>query len=116
MGSAIFSAASSAGPPLLRSGAKAVFRETLRTDGKILNDIAERKLIYATTAGDIVLKHLPESTQNFVSKLSGRGRKSVRGAGGKKSGSTGPKNQNMNRAQKKFIKRDTFPSSTSVTF
>jgi hypothetical protein len=60
--------------PLLWSGAKAVGRETLRTGGKILSDIAENKSP-DVSAGDIVTKHVTESAQNLIGKLRGRGRK-----------------------------------------
>ena len=74
--------------PLLWCGAKAVGRETLRTGGKILTDIAERSPTdTTTTAGDIVSKHVTESAQKLISKLRGRGRNRAHGeavAGGKK--------------------------------
>jgi len=41
--------------------AKAVGRETFLTDGKILTVIAERSPTDATTAGDIMSKHVTES-------------------------------------------------------
>jgi len=51
--------------------------ETLRTVGKILTDIVERKAtdVDAPSAGDIVSKHEIESAQNLISKVRGRGRK-----------------------------------------
>jgi hypothetical protein len=60
--------------PLLWSGAKAVGRETLRTGGKILSDIAVNKSP-DVSAGDIVSKYVKESAQNLIGKLRGRGRK-----------------------------------------
>jgi hypothetical protein len=92
--------------PLLWSGTKAVGRETLRTGGKILTNIAERKPTDATTAGDIVSKHVNESAQNLISKLRGCGRKRARQAavGGKKKV---PNPQKIKRARK-IIKRDIF--------
>ena len=59
--------------------------ETLRTGGKILTDITERKPTDAAIAGDIVSKHVTESAQNLISKLKGRGRKRAsKAASGKK--------------------------------
>jgi len=52
--------------PLLWSRAKALGRETLRTGGKILTDIAARDDV---NAGDIVSKHVTEYAQNLISKL-----------------------------------------------
>jgi len=69
-----------------------VSRETLRIGGKILTNIAERRPTDATTAGDIVSKHVTEFAQNLINKLLGRGRKRAREAavaGGKKK--RGPK-------------------------
>jgi len=54
--------------PLLWSVAKAVGRETLRTGGKIVTDIAARKSIDDVSAGDIVSKYVTESAQNLISK------------------------------------------------
>jgi len=87
--------------PLVRSGTKAVGRETLSTGGKILTDIAARKSIDDVRAGDIVSEHETESVQNLISKLGGHGRKSARAAvGGKKRGPRGPKPQTLKRARK----------------
>ena len=53
--------------PILWSAAKAVGRETLRTGGKVLTDIAERKSTdNAPSAGDIACKHVTESAQNVI--------------------------------------------------
>ena len=60
--------------PVLWKGARACGRETLRTGGKILSDIAENKSP-EVSAGDIISRHVTESTQNLISKLGGRGRK-----------------------------------------
>ena len=62
--------------PVLWSGVRAVGRETLRTGGKILSDLADN------TAGDvrprhIVAKHVSHSAQNLIQNLLGRGRKRV---------------------------------------
>ena len=56
---------------LLLSRAKAVGRETLRTDGKILTEIAARKSTDYVNAEDIMSKHVTESVQNLISKLRG---------------------------------------------
>ena len=55
--------------PMLWSGAKTVGRETLRTGGKILSDIADKS--NGTPDGDIVSKH----ARDLIAKLKGRGRK-----------------------------------------
>jgi len=55
--------------PILWSGAKTVGRETLRTGGKILSDMADNS--DGTPAGDIVAKHARE----LIGKLKGGGRK-----------------------------------------
>jgi hypothetical protein len=60
--------------PLLWSGAKAVGRETLRTGGQILADMAENTSP-DVSAKDIVSKHVSESAQTLIIKLGGRGRK-----------------------------------------
>ena len=59
---------------LLWSGMKAVGRETLRTGGRILSDLADN------TAGDImprhiIAKHVSDSAQTLIQKLRGKGRK-----------------------------------------
>jgi len=50
--------------------------ETLRSNGKILTDIAQRKStdVNAASAGDIFSKHVTESAQNLISELRVRGR------------------------------------------
>ena len=63
--------------PIFWSGAKALGRETLRTGGKILSDIAENKSL---PPRDIVSRHLTESRQNLIDKLEGRGQKPKRSA------------------------------------
>ena len=60
--------------PVLWSGLKAVGRETLRTGGRILSDLADN------TAGDvkprhIIAKHVVDSAQTLIEKLRGKGRK-----------------------------------------
>ena len=55
--------------PILWSSAKTVGRETLRTGGKILTDMADKSA--GTPAGDIVAKHARE----LIGKLKGGGRK-----------------------------------------
>ena len=59
---------------LLWSGVKAVGRETLRTGGKILSDIADN------TSSDvqprhIIMKYFSDSAQNLIQKLRGNGHK-----------------------------------------
>jgi len=65
--------------PVLWSGAKSLGREALRTGGMIMTDIADNPA--QTGVRDIVSKHVSESTQNIIKKLSGgggaRNRKSV---------------------------------------
>jgi len=58
--------------------AKAVGRETLRTGGKILTDIAENRSPELSPK-DIVFKHVTESLQNLIGNLRGGGRKRARG-------------------------------------
>ena len=55
--------------PVLWSGVKAVGRETLRTGGSILFDLAYN------TAKDIIAKHVSDSAQTLIQKLRGKGRK-----------------------------------------
>ena len=55
--------------PLLLSGAKALGRETVPTDGKILTDIAAPQSTGDVIASDIVSKHVTESAQNLLSRL-----------------------------------------------
>jgi hypothetical protein len=50
---------------VLWSGVKAVGRETLRTGGKILTDIADTD----TKPRDNISKHVGESAQNLIPKL-----------------------------------------------
>ena len=92
--------------PLLWSGPKAVGRETLRTGGKILTDIAARDEV---SAGDIVSKQVTESAQTLISKLKGRGRKRAEEAvGSKKKKKKDPKPKKIKRDPRKIIKRDIF--------
>jgi hypothetical protein len=53
----------------LWSGAKTLGKETLRTGGKILADIADKEPGASTQ--DIVSRNLTESTQKLVKKLRG---------------------------------------------
>jgi len=64
--------------PVIWSGAKAFGRETLRTGGKIVSDIAENKSPELST-GDTITRHVTDSTRTLISKLGGRGRKRARG-------------------------------------
>ena len=54
--------------PLLWCAAKAVGRDTLRTGGKNLTEIAENKSSEVNPK-DIVSKHVNESVQNLISNL-----------------------------------------------
>jgi hypothetical protein len=54
-----------------------VVRETLRTGGKILTDIAENKSPELSLK-EIVSKHVTESVQNLIGNLRGGGRKRAR--------------------------------------
>jgi DNA-directed RNA polymerase subunit F len=56
--------------PIIWSGVKALGRETLRTGGDILSDIAEAKPTTSLQAKNIVSKRLNESKQNLINKLS----------------------------------------------
>ena len=60
--------------PILWRGAKSVGRETLRTAGKILTDIAENKTPELSPK-DIFSKHVTQSVQNLIGNLRGGGRK-----------------------------------------
>jgi hypothetical protein len=60
-----------------------VGRETLRTGGKILTDIAENRAPELRPK-DIVSKHVTESVQNLIGNLRGGGRKRARGVSRKK--------------------------------
>jgi len=65
--------------PILWSGAKTVGRETLRTGGDILTDIA--RSTGDENPRDTISRRLNETAQNLIGKLRGRGRK--RKAGGR---------------------------------
>jgi len=58
--------------PVLWSGAKTLGRETLRTGGDILTDIARST---DENPHDIVSRRLNETTQNLIGKMRGRGLK-----------------------------------------
>ena len=58
--------------------AKAVGRETLRTGGNILTDIAENKSP-ELSPNDIGSKHVTESMQNLIGNVRGGGCKRARG-------------------------------------
>jgi hypothetical protein len=87
--------------PLLWTWAKAVGRETLRTGGKILTDIAENKS-HDVSAGDIVSKYVTESAQKLFGTLRGRGRKRPAATASKK------KNKPAGAKRARVIKRDIF--------
>jgi len=65
--------------PVLWSGAKTVGRETLRTGGDILTDIA--RSTDDENPRDIISRRLNETAQNLIGKLRGRGRKRKAGGG-----------------------------------
>ena len=64
--------------PVLWSGAKTLVRETLRTGGDILTDIARST---DENPQDIASRRLKVSTQNLIGKLRVRGRKRMAGGG-----------------------------------
>jgi hypothetical protein len=70
--------------PILWRGAIVVARETLRTGGKILTDIAENRSPELSHKG-IVSKHVTEPVQNLLGNMRGGGRKRVRGVSRNKS-------------------------------
>ena len=91
--------------PILWSGAKALGRESLRTGGKILSDIAEnRSSITPSSDRDIISRNLTESRQKLIDKLEGRGKK--KRAASRKRRAAPKKIRNTKRA--KLIKRDIF--------
>ena len=59
--------------PVLWNGAKTVGRETLRTGGDILSDIARSS--GDEKPRDIISRRLKETAENLIGKLRGRGRK-----------------------------------------
>ena len=63
--------------PILWCGAKAVGRETLRTGGKILTDIAANTSPDVSPK-DIVSKHVTELVKNLIGNLHGGGRNRAR--------------------------------------
>jgi len=65
--------------PVLWSGAKTVERQTLRTGGDILRDIA--RSTNDENPRDIISRRLNETAQNLIGKLRGRGRKRKTGGG-----------------------------------
>ena len=85
--------------PIIWSGVKALGRETFRTGGDILSDIAEAKPTTSLHAKDIVSKRINESRQNLINTLSGQGRKRK-----------GPSAKNKRKTNKKakVTKRDIF--------
>jgi len=60
--------------PVLWKGAQAFGREMLRTGGKILSDIEENRSADVSD-GDIVSRHVTESTRHLFCKLGESGRK-----------------------------------------
>ena len=82
--------------PIIWSGVKALGRETLRTGGKILSDIAENRSD-EVNARDIISRYVTDSTQNLIKTLRGRGQKRRRAT----------KKRKTNK-RVKIIKRDNF--------
>jgi hypothetical protein len=74
-----------------------VGRQTLRTVGELLSDMAENTSP-DVSAGDIVCRLVSESAQNLIGKLRGRGRKRPAAKSKKK----------KNKMPAKRIKRDIF--------
>lgn len=90
--------------PILWSGAKALGRETMRTGGKILSEIAENRSP-DVKARDIISKHVSESKQNLIGKLRGHGaRKRKQSSPKRKKGAPAKKKRKTN----KRIKMDIF--------
>jgi len=85
-------------PPLLWRGAKAVVRETLRTGGKILTDIAVNKS-HDVSPKDIVSKHVTQSVQNPIGNMRGGVSKRARGV-------TSVTKRRKNAKRARVIKRD----------
>lgn len=85
--------------PIFVRGARTLGRETLRTGGKILTDIADKQP--NVKVRDIVSKHVSDTTQGLITKLRGGGLKRKRAASVKK---TKKKTSKM----AKVIKRDIF--------
>jgi hypothetical protein len=86
--------------PILVRGARTLGRETLRTGGKILTDIADKEP--SVKVRDIVSKHVSDTTKGLVTKL--------RGGGGlkRKRASTKTKKKTVSSKRAKVIKRDIF--------
>jgi hypothetical protein len=66
---------------MLWNAGKAVGQQALRAGGKILTDIAVNKSP-DVSACDIVSRHVTASTQNFVQKLRGGGKRKRKAASG----------------------------------
>jgi len=90
--------------PVFWSGAKTVGRETLRTDGDILTDIASST--DDEIPRDIVWRRLNKKTQNLIGKLRGRGRKCKAGGGGEEGGVA--KRRQKGGKKPRITKRDIF--------
>ena len=86
--------------PFLWSGAKTVGRETLRTGGDILTDIA--RSTDDENPRDIISRRLNETAQNLIGKLRGRCRKRRAGGGGV------AKRRHKGAEKPKLTKRDIF--------
>jgi hypothetical protein len=84
--------------PYLIQGAKTMGRETLRTGGRILSDIAENTSPELGVR-DIVSRRFTESAQNLIKNLGGKGRKRKR---------VTTKKKQKPKKKAKVIKRDIF--------
>ena len=86
--------------PILRSGAKSVSRDTFRTGGTILSDIADNS--DGTPVGDIVSPH----ARDLIGKLMGRGLKRKARHASPKESKRAPKKPKLTTPERKY--RDTF--------
>jgi len=93
--------------PVLWSGAKTVGRETLRTGGDNLTDIARSS--GDENPRDIIKRRLNETAENLIGKLRGRGCK--RKAGG---GRGVTKRRQKGGKKPRLTKRDIFSQEVSV--
>jgi len=86
--------------PILWSGAKKLGRETLRTGGDILSDMA--RSTGGESPGDIVSRRVNETAQSLIGKLRGSGRKR------KANNKVVKRKKNKGAKKKKITKRDIF--------
>jgi len=86
--------------PILWSGAKSLERETLRTGGDIMSDMA--RSTGGESPGDIVSRRVNETAQNLIGELRGRGRKR------KANNKVVKRKKNKGAKKKKITKRNIF--------